>query len=65
MDNVALVVKNMLANAGNVKRWFGSERSLGGGQGNPLGFSCLKEESPWTGESGKLQSMGSQRVGHD
>ena len=25
----------------------------------------LPGESPWTGEPGRLQSMGSQRVGHD
>ena len=30
---------------------------------NPLQYSCL--ENPWTEEPGGLQSMGSQRVGHD
>ena len=35
----------------------------GGGHGNPLQYSCL--ENPWIEESGGLQSMGSQRVGHD
>ena len=44
-------------------------RSLGwedplGGHGNPLQCSCL-EKCPWTKELGGLQSMGSQRVGHD
>ena len=27
--------------------------------------SILVWEIPWTGESGRLQSMGSQRVGHN
>ena len=30
---------------------------------NPLHYSCLK--NPWTEESGKLQSVGSQRVGNE
>ena len=30
---------------------------------NPLQYSCL--ENPWTEEPGGLQSMGSERVGHD
>ena len=33
------------------------------GNGTPLQYSCL--ENPWTEEAGRLQSMGSQRVGHD
>jgi len=37
--------------------------SSGEGNGNPLQYSCL--EIPWTEEPGGLQSMGSQRVGHD
>ena len=41
--------------------WLG--RSPGGGHSNPLQYSCLK--IPWTEEPGGLQSMGSQRVGHD
>ena len=36
---------------------------LGEGNGNPLQYSCL--ENPWTEEPGRLQSMGSLRVGHD
>ena len=27
--------------------------------------STLAGEIPWTGEPGRLQSMGSQRAGHD
>ena len=42
---VALVVKNLLANAGEVRNAGsipGSGRSLGGGHGNPLQYSCLE-----------------------
>ena len=41
----------------------GLGRSPGGGHGNPLQCSCLKK--PWTEEPGGLQSIGSQRVGHN
>ena len=33
------------------------------GDGNPLQYSCL--ENPMDGGGGRLQSMGSLRVGHD
>ena len=33
------------------------------GNGTPLQYSCL--ENPWTEEPGRLQSMGSLKVGHD
>ena len=36
---------------------------IGEGNGNPLQYSCLK--IPWTEEPGGLQSMGSQRAGHN
>ena len=39
-------------------------RSPGEGNGNPLQYSCL-ENSIDRGEPDRLQSMGSQRVGHD
>ena len=67
-SQVALVVKNPPANAGDARDKGlipGWERSLGGGHGNPLQYSCLENESPWTEEPGRLQSIGSQRVGHD
>ena len=48
------------ADAGSIP---GSERSPGGENGNPLQHSCL--ESPMDEEPGGLQSMGSQRGGHD
>ena len=41
----------------------GLERSPGGGNGNPLQYSCL--EKPWTEEPDGLQSKGSQRVRQD
>ena len=40
-----LVVKNLLANTGDVRHSGsipGSRRSLGGGRGNPLQYSCLE-----------------------
>ena len=37
--------------------------SFGEGDGTPLQYSCL--ENPWTEEPGRLQSMGSLRVGHN
>ena len=42
---MALVVKNQLANAGDIRDVgfnFGSGRSLGGGNGYPLQYSCLE-----------------------
>jgi len=41
----------------------GSRRSPGEGNGNPLQYFCWR--IPWTEEPGELQSMRSQRVGHD
>ena len=41
----------------------GLGRSPGGGNGNPLQYSCL--ENPMDEEPGGLQSMGLQRVRHD
>ena len=57
------MVKNPLANAGDVDSTPGSGRSPG--EGNANHSSILAWEIPWTEESGGLQSMGSQRVGHD
>ena len=57
------MVKNPPANTGHtgdVDSIAGSGRSPGGGNGNPLAWII-----PWTEEPGSLQSMGSQRVGHD
>ena len=66
VSTVALVVKNPPANAGDTRDMGsvpGSRRFPGGGNGNPLQYSCL--ENSWIEEPGGLQSMGSQRVGHD
>ena len=63
---VALVVKNPLANAGDVKY-----RVWSLGREDPLEkemathSSILAWRIPWTEEPGRLQSMGSQRIGHD
>ena len=60
-SQIALVVKNLLANAGDAGLIPGLGRSPGGRQGNPLEYSCLENPtdslvgySPW----------GSQRVEH-
>ena len=63
---VALLVKNPSASARDARDMGsvpGSGRSPGGGHGSPLPYSCL--ENPMTEELGRLQSMGSHRVGHD
>ena len=41
----------------------GSGRSPGEGYGNPLQYFCLKNSM--VEETGRLQSMGSQTVGHN
>ena len=56
-----LVVKNLLANAGDLGLIPGSERSSAAGNGNPFQYSSWK--IPWTEEPGGLQSGGSQWVG--
>ena len=61
MGQVTPMVRNPPANAGDIKDMGSSpglERSPGGGNGNPLQYSCL--EVPWTEEPGGLQSTGSQ-----
>ena len=58
--------------AGDEGSVLGAGRSPGGGLGTPLQYSCLGNpvdrgawQILWTEERGRLQSMGSQRVGHD
>ena len=62
------MVKNLPANAGAVGLMPGSGRCPGGGNGNPLQYSCLdspiRRDDP-VEEPGGLQSTGSQRVGHN
>ena len=66
LNTIALVVKNLPANAGDVR-----EVSLTLGQEDPLEegtaihSSVLAWRIPWTEEPGGLWSMGSQRVRHD
>ena len=63
---VTQMVKEFANNAGDPGSIPGSGRSPGEGNGNPLQYSCW--EIPWTeepGRLGRLQSVGSQRVGHD
>ena len=65
---VVLVVKNLPANAGDV-RDMGSipalERSPGGGHGNPLQHSRKFWKIPWIEEPGGAQSIEWQEVRHD
>ena len=63
---VTLVVKNPLANAGDIRDSGsipGSGRSPGEGNNNTFQYSCLGY--PMDREPGGLQPIGSQRVGHD
>ena len=55
--------KESTCNVGDLGLIPGLGRSPGGGHGNPLQYPW--RENPWTEEPGGLQSMGSQRVGHD
>ena len=50
-------------NAGDLGSIPGSGRSPGEGNGNHS--TTLAWKIPWTEDPGRLQSMGSQRVGHD
>ena len=75
---MVLVVKNPPVKAGDIRDAVsipGSERSPGWGWGVEEGGEERKEMSThtsilawkmlWTEEPGRLQSIGSQRVGHD
>ena len=57
------VVKNPPANAEDLGSIPGSGRSPGEGNDNPFQYSC--PENSLTEELGGLQSLVSQRVGHD
>ena len=48
-----LCVKNLSASAGDANLIPGSQRPPGGGNGNPLQYSCLG--NPWPGKPGRLQ----------
>ena len=57
--------KDLPASAGDARNSLipGWGRFPGGGHGNPLQYSCL--ENPVDRGACRLQSIGSQRVGHD
>ena len=61
-----LVLKNLPANAGDI-RGAGSIPRLGRfpEEGMAIHSSILDWRIPWTEEPGGLQSIGSQRVGHN
>ena len=63
------MVKNPPANAGDPGSIPGSGRAPGEGNGNPLQCSCLENPrdrgASWAPLDCTLQSMGSQRAGHD
>ena len=64
--HVSLVVKNPLANAGDVRdtvQSLGQEDPLEKGMATHSGI--LAWRIPWTEESGRLQSTGSHRVRHN
>ena len=65
-SQVTLVVKNMPANAGDIRdsvRPLGQEDSLE--EGIESHSSVFAWRIPWTEEPGGPQSIGSQRIGHD
>ena len=60
------MVKNLPADTGDIRDAgliSGLGRSPGGGHGNPLQYSCLGK--PMDRRAWQVQSMGSQRIGHD
>ena len=57
------MVKKSASNSGELGSIPGSRRSLG--EGNGYHSSILAGRIPWTEAPGGLQSIGSQRVGHD
>ena len=64
---MALVIKNPPASAGDIRDRgliSGSRRSSGGGIATTPVF-LLGEPRGWREESGGLQSIGMQRIGHD
>ena len=65
-SQVALVTKNPPANGGDIGdqvQSLGQEYSLA--EGMETHFSILARKIPWPEEPERLQSLGSQRVGHD
>ena len=66
VSQVALVVKNPPANAGDVRKAVSiPESGRSSGEGMAAHSSILAWRIPWTEEPGGLQSMGSKTVGHN
>ena len=59
---VAQTVKNLLTMQETQFQSLGQEDSPGGGHGHSI---ILAWRIPWIRKPGRLQSMGSQRIGHD
>ena len=65
-SQVMLVVKNLPANAGDIRDGDSIPRlGRSPGGGNATHSCILAWRIPWTEKLGGLQSMGSQRVGHN
>ena len=62
---MALVVKNLLANAEDLRDVGLIHQEHPVEEGMATHFSILAWRIPWTEEPNGLQSMGSQRVRHD
>ena len=62
---MALVVKNLPASAGDLRGRFDPWVGKVPGGGQATHSSILAWRSPWTAEPGRLQFIGSHRVGHD
>ena len=63
-SQLAVVVNNLFANAGDAGSIPGSGRSLEEGMATHSSILAWRR-IPWTEEPGQLQSIGSHRVGHD
>ena len=61
--SILLCGKASACNVGDLGLIPGLGRSPGEGNGHLLQYSCL--ENPISEETGELQSLGSQRIGHD
>ena len=64
-SQVVLVVKNPPANAGDRCKFIPWVRKIPWSRAQQPTLVFLPRESPWTGEPGGLQSIGSQRVRYD
>ena len=64
-SQVALVVKNLPANAGDMRDIWSLDQDDLREEGKATQSSILAWRIPWIEEPGGLQSTGSQRVGHD